>query len=120
MFGCSTKKYIRNSEKYASYVNFINLAKLFSAISLKKAFLAKNSVKWAKNGQLTLEIALMKDDTCVLSIMRQKLDEKAKKPSKNGSKGKKIPQNWPKFRPLVNFRSQFRGLVLVRLTQIWS
>ena len=42
-----------------------------------------------KNGQLTLEMALMKDETCVLSIMMQKWDESAKKASKNGLKWKK-------------------------------
>ena len=35
-------------------------------------------------------MALMKDETCVLSIMMQKWDESAKKNSKNGSKWKKI------------------------------
>ena len=85
----------------------------------KEPFLAKNSKKWAKNGQLTLEMAQMKGDTCVLSIMMQKWDESAKKPSKNGSKWKKYPQKCPKFRLLVNFESLFRGLILVPLTQIW-
>ena len=55
----------------------------------KKPFLAKNSIKWAKNGQLTLEMALMKDETYVLSIMMQKWDESAKKISKNGPKWEK-------------------------------
>ena len=49
-------------------------------------FLAKISTKWVKNGQLTLEIALMQDGACALSIILQKLGESAKNPSKNGSK----------------------------------
>ena len=70
-----------------TYVNFIGLAELFLAISLKKSlFLQKNSIKWAKDGQLTLEMALMKDEICVLSIMMQKWDESTKETSKNGSK----------------------------------
>ena len=65
-------------------------------------------------------MALMKDETCVLSIMMQKLDEFAKKPLKTAQNEKKFPQNLPKFRLLVNFKSLFRGLVLVPLTYEWS
>ena len=42
-----------------------------------------------------MEMSLMKDDACVFSMMRQKLDESVKKPFKNRSKWKtiKIAQN---------------------------
>ena len=81
----------------------------FSNFLEKEPFIAKNSIKWAKNGQLTLEMALMKDETYVLSIMMQKWDESAQKISKNGPKWGKNPQNLQKFRPLVNFESLLGG-----------
>ena len=50
----------------------------------------KISKKWAKPGTLTPKMALLKDYTSVLNIMKLKLGKSAKKPSKKGSKGKKI------------------------------
>ena len=86
MFRGSTKKFIKilkNVQVTSIILTLVNFVQHFLE---KWSFLAKNSIKWIKNGQLTLEMALMKDDTCVLSIMGQKLDESANKLSKNGSK----------------------------------
>ena len=50
----------------------------------------KSSKKWAKPGPFTPKMALIKDYTSVLNIMKLKLVKSANKTQKKSSKGKKI------------------------------
>ena len=76
-----------------SYVNLKNhgfLAKKKSGVFSVESFICtKSSKKWAKPGPLTPKMALMKDYTSVLNIMKLKLGKSARKTSKKGLKRKK-------------------------------
>ena len=69
------------SQKLLSYVNLKNhgfLAKFSSGdSSLRAFFCTKSSIKRANLGQLTPKMALMKDYTSVLNIMKLKLGQSA-------------------------------------------
>ena len=119
--GYHEKKSGKKSQKLPSYVNLKNhrfLAKFSSGdSSVESFFCTKSSIKWANLGQLTPKMALMKDYTSVLNIMKPKLGQRAKKISKKGPKEKKSPQNFSKFGLSANFETLFRGLIPVHLMQ---